>query len=126
MRLFVYGTLRRGAEMHGLLEGRVSYLGPARVAGRLMDLGAFPALAIPVNPNDHVRGDLFGIEAATREALLETLDRYEGNRFEREPAVVEGPTGATEAWLYRWLGDPQGFRTITSGDYLAALTEDLR
>ncbi len=126
MKLFVYGTLRRGAAMHGLLEGRVTYLGPARVAGCLVDLGAFPALAGPAAPDDRVHGDLFAIDGATRGVLLETLDRYEGNRFEREAAVVEGPSGETEAWLYRWRGDPRGCRVIPSGDYLAATPEDLR
>lgn len=122
MNLFVYGTLRRGAAMHGLLEGRVRYVGPARVAGRLLDLGAFPALATPADPEDRVRGDLFAIAAATRDVLLDTLDRYEGDRFERERAVVEGPSGETEAWLYRWRGDPTGRRQIPGGDYLAAST----
>jgi gamma-glutamylcyclotransferase (GGCT)/AIG2-like uncharacterized protein YtfP len=120
VNLFVYGTLRRGAAMHGLLEGRVRYVGPARVAGRLLDLGAFPALAVAVDPGERVQGDLFAIAAATRDVLLDTLDRYEGDRFERERALVEGPSGETEAWLYRWRGDPRGRRLISGGDYLAA------
>ena len=39
--LFAYGTLRRGAPMHGLLEGRTDWIGFASVAGSLVDLGAF-------------------------------------------------------------------------------------
>ena len=36
MFLFAYGTLRRGAPMHQLVEGRATWLGPATAAGRLV------------------------------------------------------------------------------------------
>jgi gamma-glutamylcyclotransferase (GGCT)/AIG2-like uncharacterized protein YtfP len=120
VNLFVYGTLRRGAAMHALLEGRVSYLGPARVAGRLIDLGAFPGLAAPVSDSQRVHGDLFSIRMSTRDALLGALDRYEGDSFNRVQAVVESPAGEVRAWLYRWCGDPSGCRIVAGGDYLRA------
>src|SRR5258705_12669118 len=45
--LFAYGTLRRGAPMHGLLEGRTRWIGPASVAGRPPGLPAGPGLVAP-------------------------------------------------------------------------------
>jgi gamma-glutamylcyclotransferase (GGCT)/AIG2-like uncharacterized protein YtfP len=119
--LFVYGTLRPGAAMHGLIEGRVGVLGAATAPGRLVDLGAFPGLVDAVSPDDRVRGELCRIPADDRDALLDVLDRYEGPRFERGIAEVTGPEGAVEAWLYRWLGDATGRCVVPGGDYLRAI-----
>jgi gamma-glutamylcyclotransferase (GGCT)/AIG2-like uncharacterized protein YtfP len=117
--LFAYGTLRRGAPMHGLLEGRTTWLGAASVEGRLVDLGAFPGLVAPSTPRDRVHGDLFAIVEAEREALLDALDRYEGASFERVEQSVEGPEGPALAWLYVYRGELDGARVLSGGDYLA-------
>jgi gamma-glutamylcyclotransferase (GGCT)/AIG2-like uncharacterized protein YtfP len=116
--LFAYGTLRRGAPMHGLLEGRVTWLGRASAAGRLVDLGAFPGLVPPCDPADRVLGDLFAIAEAQHDALLDALDRYEGASFERVQQPVLGPDGPALAWVYAYRGAIDGCRVIASGDYL--------
>jgi gamma-glutamylcyclotransferase (GGCT)/AIG2-like uncharacterized protein YtfP len=118
MMLFAYGTLRRGAPMHGLIEGRASWIGPASAAGRLVDLGAFPGLVPARSARDRVRGDLFAIDRAHREALLDALDRYEGASFERIQEEVSGPHGAVQAWLYVYRGDVAGLPLVPGGDYL--------
>ena len=117
--LFAYGTLRRGAPMYGLLEGRTTWIGPARAAGRLLDLGAFPGLVPAIGPDDRVHGDLFAIPDAERGALLDALDRYEGASFERVQQSVEGPSGPTLAWLYTYRGAVDGFPVLVGGDYLS-------
>lgn len=117
--LFAYGTLRRGAPMHRLLEGRATWLGPASAAGRLVDLGAFPGLVPAQGPGDRVHGDLFAIADAQREELLDALDRYEGASFERVQQAVEGPDGPALAWLYVYRGAVDGCRVVEGGDYLA-------
>ena len=117
--LFAYGTLRRGAPMHGLLEGRTRWIGPASVAGRLVDLGAFPGLVSPAAPGDRVHGDLFAIAEAQRVELLDALDRYEGASFERREQMVEGPDGPTLAWLYLYRGEVDDRAVVAGGDYLA-------
>jgi gamma-glutamylcyclotransferase (GGCT)/AIG2-like uncharacterized protein YtfP len=118
--LFAYGTLRRGAPKHELLAGRATWLGPASAAGRLFDLGAFPGLVPALAPGDRVRGDLFAITDADREALLEALDRYEGASFERVQRSVLGPDGPALAWLYAYRGDVDGRPVVAGGDYLSA------
>jgi gamma-glutamylcyclotransferase (GGCT)/AIG2-like uncharacterized protein YtfP len=120
LQLFAYGTLRRGAPMHGMLAGRTTWLGPASVPGRLVDLGAFPGLVPAQAGDERVRGDLFGLAADHRDALLDALDRYEGARFERVRQVVAGPDGPTLAWLYCYRGDTIGCRVVAGGDYLVA------
>ena len=118
--LFAYGTLRRGAPMHGLLEGRATWIGPASIAGRLVDLGAFPGLVPAQAPGDRVHGDLFSIAEAQRDELLDALDRYEGASFERVQQRVDGPEGPAVAWLYVYRGDLDGAKVLSSGDYLGA------
>jgi gamma-glutamylcyclotransferase (GGCT)/AIG2-like uncharacterized protein YtfP len=117
--LFAYGTLRRGAPMHELIEGRATWLGPASAAGRLVDLGAFPGLVPAQRPGDRVHGDLFAIADAQREELLDALDRYEGASFERVQQAVDGPGGSALAWLYAYRGAADGCTVVASGDYLA-------
>jgi gamma-glutamylcyclotransferase (GGCT)/AIG2-like uncharacterized protein YtfP len=117
--LFAYGTLRRGAPMHRLLEGRATWLGPATAAGRLLDLGAFPGLVAAQGPADRVHGDLFAIPDAQRDEVLDALDRYEGASFERVQQSVDGPDGPAIAWLYVYRGAVGGGRVVVGGDYLA-------
>lgn len=116
--LFVYGTLRRGAPMHGLLEGRVQLVGPALAAGRLLDLGDYPGFVAAASRDDRVVGELYSLHADQGGALLASLDRYEGPRFQRERAVVEGPEGEVAAWLYRYCGPVLDRPVIPGGDFL--------
>jgi gamma-glutamylcyclotransferase (GGCT)/AIG2-like uncharacterized protein YtfP len=117
--LFAYGTLRRGAPMHGLLANRVTWIGPASAVGRLVDLGAFPGLVPALEPGDRVQGDLFSVADSQREELFDALDRYEGASFERVQQAVEGPDGSVIAWAYAWRGAFDGRPVIDGGDYLA-------
>lgn len=118
-RLFAYGTLRRGAPMHGMLAGRVTWLGPASVPGRLVDLGAFPGLVPAQAAGERVRGDLYALAPDHRDALLDALDRYEGASFERVRQRVTGPDGPAVAYLYAYRGDTSRCRVVPGGDYLA-------
>ena len=117
-RLFVYGTLRRGAPMHALLEGEARLVGPARFAGRLYDLGAYPGV-VDGSRRDVVHGELYDLLPERRNQLLDALDRYEGRAFERAVRTVTGPEGgATHAFVYLFLGDLSGGRRLRSGDFL--------
>ena len=117
--LFVYGTLRRGAAMHALLEPGAEWVAPARLRGRLYDLGAFPGLA-EGRPGEWVQGELYRLSGADPERLLDALDRYEGRAFRREPREAVCADGTRVAvWVYLFAGPLRGRRRITSGDYLA-------
>lgn len=72
MRLFVYGTLRRGEPGHGLLRG-ATLLAEAITAPvfTLVDMGEYPALV--EGGGTAVVGELYDVD----EALLVDLDRYE-------------------------------------------------
>lgn len=117
--LFVYGTLRREAPMHALLSGAAEHLGEAGFRGRLWDLGAYPGVTDSRARGDRVRGELYALVEAERERLLDALDRYEGDAFERAEREVVTPDGTRHiAWVYVFLGSTRGARRIESGDYV--------
>lgn len=124
--LFVYGTLRRGAERHDLLQKlRARYIGKGSVAGELFDLGPFPgAIKRGARSRKRVAGELYRLADASR--ALKVLDEYEGVRsgevaaalYRRDVVEVWRPGGErASAWIY-WLSPPPpGARRIESGDY---------
>ena len=125
-RVFVYGTLRRGGERHGLLERLGAlYVGRGSVAGELWDLGAFPGAVKPKRAGARVIGEVYRLRHAAR--ALKKLDEYEGIRpqaparslYSREITEVIMEDGARLlAWIY-WLNRvPPRLRRIESGDYL--------
>lgn len=119
-RLFVYGTLRRGAPMHGLLEEAARFLSKACVRGTLWDMGAYPAFHDSEGESE-VCGDLFEIEADI-DKTFDVLDRYEGDGFERVIRLVRSTSGEVgEAFVFRFRGDVAKGTRIESGDYLAHL-----
>jgi gamma-glutamylcyclotransferase (GGCT)/AIG2-like uncharacterized protein YtfP len=79
--LFVYGTLRRGAQPNGhaaLLHGAARFVGRGRVRGRLYRVSWYPGLVDSDDGHDTVVGDVFALPAG--ESLLAALDAYEDAR----------------------------------------------
>jgi gamma-glutamylcyclotransferase (GGCT)/AIG2-like uncharacterized protein YtfP len=93
VRIFVYGTLKRGYGNHRLLAGRSVFIGDDAIIGKLFDLGAFPA-ATPEG-SDLIQGETYFVGPKT----LRDLDRLEGhpNFYRRE--VVKTRSGV-DAWVY--------------------------
>ena len=123
--LFVYGTLRRRSThpMARLLGERARFVGAARMPGRLYDLGRYPGMTPPQQPDEWVHGDLYdlGRDATT----LAELDRYENAEspqpdfFNRQIAEVTLDDGTTaSALVYWWRGEVSETRRIISGNYL--------
>jgi gamma-glutamylcyclotransferase (GGCT)/AIG2-like uncharacterized protein YtfP len=118
--IFVYGTLRRGAPMHALLRG-APFVSDAQLRGRLWHFGAFPGVTDSRSRRDEVRGELFRLPGseAERADLLDSLDRYEGDAFERAVREVVAADGTRHrAYVYLFAGSTRGARRIASGDYL--------
>jgi gamma-glutamylcyclotransferase (GGCT)/AIG2-like uncharacterized protein YtfP len=129
--LFVYGTLRpcSNTAMARWLASEARYVGPARVRGRLYDLGYYPGLRCARSTRDWVLGDLYALRCVAK--ALRALDRYEGlsrgragARFVRTRTAVVVQHGARRAcfrrcvaWLYAYrLPVPQR-AAVCSGDY---------
>lgn len=120
--LFVYGTLRpvlRHPAFDKHLAGHVQYIDQARCPGRLLDLGTFPGLVPPADADDEVVGDVLEVPEDDAEAVLDTLDRYEGPGFERTTTTVTLPQGTgVEASLYTYEGPSGKGVAIQSGDWV--------
>jgi gamma-glutamylcyclotransferase (GGCT)/AIG2-like uncharacterized protein YtfP len=108
-RLFVYGTLRPGADQWPMLEPHVT--GEPRRAtlpGTLYDTGfGYPALRLGAGPG--VSGRL--AELATPATTLSTVDEYEGKAYRRVRVAVDG---GTQAWTYVWVDPIDGMRALTT------------
>lgn len=104
-----------------LASGRMRWIGPCRIPGRLIDCGAYPAL---VDGPGEVVADLFEI---ADDALLAALDAYEeydpadpdGSEYRRVKRALLARDG--EAWTYVWNRAPGDLPVIESGDWLAYL-----
>ena len=124
--LFVYGSLRVGSP-HPLarrLAAGARHVGTGWIAGRLYDLGPYPAAVTVASGRERVVGDVF---AFRDDRLLAALDAYEGcaphqrepRDYVRTPVEVRLRRGIVTAWAYLFAGDPAGRRIVPSGDYSA-------
>ena len=76
-RLFVYGTLRRGFELHHhLTRLGARFLAEAKVAAELFDLGRYPGARPAGRRGKWVRGELFQLRRPAQD--LRVLDEVEG------------------------------------------------
>ena len=122
--LFIYGTLMPGlrleAEMHG-----AERLGPARVPGRLVDVGRYPGLL-------HGEGTVTGEVYRVSDAQLARLDEVEemlpgdrpGSQYWREQVLVlEGALAGQSVWTYVYHQPVDGLTPIAHGDYRRYIRE---
>jgi membrane protease YdiL (CAAX protease family)/gamma-glutamylcyclotransferase (GGCT)/AIG2-like uncharacterized protein YtfP len=98
--LFVYGTLRRSeaaAKRLGILK-RSDLIGNGYVPGKIVDRGGYPALVLSPKSKQTVSGEIIRLRD---HALLEDLDRYEGEEYLRQRVNILTPSGALlETWVY--------------------------
>ncbi len=94
MKLFVYGTLRRGESAARLMRG-AAFLTEAAIRAKKIEREGFPGL---VAGDDTVPGELYEVP----EPRFRQLDHYEGPGYERRQSEVASATGPVTAWVY-WL-----------------------
>ena len=119
--LFVYGTLRRGFELHHhLARLGARFRTEGKVAAELIDRGRYPGARPSGRKGKWVCGELFQLRHPARD--LRVLDEVEGfipaaparSEFVRAAAEVIMKKGARDrAWVYwrgarRATGDPHG------------------
>jgi len=96
MKLFVYGSLKKGCHNHGLLRN-ARYLGDYSTEAKytMVDMGSFPGVFHDENSVTSIHGEIYEIDETT----LTILDRLEGhpNFFHREKIMCDG---YGEAWVY--------------------------
>ena len=85
IRLFIYGTLKRGQVNHHLLASEM-FLGEAHTEPyyRLLDLGWYPGLARVEQRGRSISGELWEVSPQR----LQELDAYEGDEYARRAVAL--------------------------------------
>ncbi|MGF1725149.1 gamma-glutamylcyclotransferase family protein [Photobacterium nomapromontoriensis] len=111
MKVFVYGTLRKGEVNASLLDGAICLGACTLQSGfRLFDLGDYPAAIISSGAPALV-GEVYEITAETLQ-VLDALERYP-DLYDRVPVMT--PLG--ESWVYTYNGCLANIAPISNGDW---------
>ena len=132
-QLFVYGTLRSGFQSvaYEYISRFFSFVGEAKVKGKLFDMGSYPA-GIPSQENDFIVGELYVVKQENEfNWAIGQLDDYEGvsvepdevQLYRREITDVYNNGQVSQAWIYWYNGDVSGRPEIASGDMLEYLQQ---
>ena len=110
IRVFVYGTLRRGGRANCLLRrGRFLSEAATDSAFELVDMGPYPGLV--AGGSVAVRGEIWEVPVE----LLAELDAYEGEEYVRIAIRLSDGTEA-EAWVMH-VQHAEGRPRIASGEW---------
>ena len=118
MKIFVYGTLRKGASAFSfyLAEPSTEFIGQATIHGDLHDMGWYPAVVNAGQPSaGTVIGDVFDVNEET----LDRLDNYEGYPVLYERATVKTLDGAVvQTYVFVDKHGAQCHPKVEGGDWL--------
>ncbi len=112
MRLFVYGTLKRGGCNHRHLHGQ-RFIAEASTQARyrLFDLGGYPGMVLDETEGRSIEGEIWEVDAACLR-LLDLLEDTEGGEYLREPIPLCPPHSDWSVEGYRYLRSVAGFADI--------------
>jgi gamma-glutamylaminecyclotransferase len=109
MRLFVYGTLKRGLSNHGWMAGQ-QFIAEARTAPgyRMVDCGGYPGM-FPVKLGGvSIQGEIWEVDEAGRQKL-DILEDVEGGEYALEPVQLMDADGGADGvmdpvytYIYKW------------------------
>ena len=122
--IFIYGTLlpglRLAAEMHG-----AQFVGPALIAGRLIDVGRYPGL---LQGDGQVTGEVYEVDDAHLARLdgvegVVPADRAESHYWREVVTVVGGPLQGQSVQTYVYNHPVDDCTPIPHGDYRRYIRE---
>ncbi|GMK41820.1 gamma-glutamylcyclotransferase [Paenibacillus sp. CCS19] len=110
IRVFVYGSLLPGEHNHHVVSPYIAHSVPGRVAGRLVDVGSYPALvrdATAQQQGSITRGLWLSIPSKAL-SVLDELEDFSGweesNDYDRIwVRDVDNPS--IQGWVYVWESD---------------------
>lgn len=104
--IFVYGSLKRGLDLHHLLQGSRS-VGPAVTCPhyRLFNLGDYPGI-VEWPEGVEIEGELYEVTVATLATLDHAEGVDEGLYARRSICLVNHAPESAQAWF--WLGSISG------------------
>lgn len=122
-RLFVYGTLKRGGELHADLKAqKVRFLGQARIKGHLFRIPgeSYPG-ALPTDTEEFIDGELYELESPR--SALKRIDEVEGcdeGLFERKLVNSWLGNRRVKAWAYFYAKSIKKGSRIARGHFQAS------
>jgi gamma-glutamylcyclotransferase (GGCT)/AIG2-like uncharacterized protein YtfP len=108
----VYGTLRPGHAPPAIaaVVATLRSVAPARLRGRLYDLGPYTGAVFDPSAPDFVHGEV--VETGPDSPPLAWFDAYEGDEFRRERHEVETASGGRlTCWSYALAHEPEPERS---------------
>jgi len=132
-KLFVYGSLRSGfkSSAYEYISRFFSFVGDAKVKGKLFDLGSYPA-GVSADDESFIIGELYSIKHEPEFSwAIGQLDDYEGVTIEpdeiqlyrRELVDVHIENSIVKAWIYWYNRSVEGKPLIESGDLIQYLQQ---
>ena len=114
MRLFVYGTLKRGGSNHGCMTGQ-RFIGMALTEPRyrLFDLGGYPGMVLNETAGLAIEGEVWEVDEAGLRRLDE-LEDVEGGEYARERIALQPPFDGQDVQGYLYLRPVASFRDCGS------------
>lgn len=111
--VFVYGSLKRGFALHGLLQGQL-FLGNAVTEPlyRLFDLGSYPGL-VEWPEGLAIRGEVYQVDFE----CLRRMDEAEGvaeRLYVRRTILLQERFESSDVHAWFWLNAVQGLRDCGS------------
>jgi len=119
-KLFVYGTLKRGGELHHeLTVHKLRFLGPAKIQGRLFRIEgeSYPG-ARATDSDQYIKGELY--ELFEPAEALKRIDEIEGcdeGLYERKLVNAWIRNKKTKAWAYFYTKPLKKSVPINSGNF---------
>jgi gamma-glutamylaminecyclotransferase len=112
MRLFVYGTLKRGYGLHRVIQD-CRFLGTANTVKphALLDAG-YPVMTPLETGANVVRGEVYEVTSAT---LIKRLDDIE-SAYDRKKIMVQFDDGATMR-VHAYIGKPSWWTRLSLATY---------
>lgn len=123
--LFVYGTLKKGGELHEQLEAQgARFVGSGKIKGRLFRIRgeSYPG-ALPSSSREYIQGELY--ELREPNAALKRLDDIEGcneGLFVRKRVDAWVGNKKVRAWTYFYGHHANTSKRIPSGSFRVKTT----
>lgn len=107
-RVFVYGSLRKGASNYWRME-EAAFVSEKTVTGTLLKIDWYPGLIL--SGETEIKGEVYEVSPK----LLEELDQFEGigQSGEYQRVLIDG------VWIYEWQKGSDGYEIVPSGDWLS-------
>ncbi|HSI65048.1 MAG TPA: gamma-glutamylcyclotransferase family protein [Candidatus Saccharimonadia bacterium] len=109
MRIFVYGTLKRGLSNHGWMAGQ-QFIAEAHTEPvyRMVNFGGYPGMYPVEQDGVSIQGEIWEVDEAGR-AKLDVLESVEEGEYALElvrlmdaPAAEDGVMDPIYTYVYRW------------------------